>query len=53
MKKRIPVVLETDRKDYELAIENMISEGGPAHLILMEDETEEQEKSKKAEKPIH
>jgi hypothetical protein len=53
MKKRIPVVLDTDRKDYELAVENMISEGGPIHLLIMEDDVKDKEKAGKEEKPLH
>jgi hypothetical protein len=59
MKKRIPIVLETDRKDYDLAIENMISEGGPIRLLAEDEDDKEMDLKKsmkddtKKEKPLH
>ncbi|SDN22548.1 hypothetical protein [Alkalicoccus daliensis] len=47
MNKRIPIVLETDRKSYDLAVDNMISEGGPVVSIENKEDTEDKEK------PLH
>ncbi|MFC4735430.1 hypothetical protein ACFO4L_02420 [Bacillus daqingensis] len=48
MKRRIPLILETDKTAYEAAVDNMISEGGPVYVI---DDMEEQDIEQ--EQPIH
>lgn len=51
MKKRIPLVLDTDKKSYDLAVENMISEGGP--VLIAEREEEKEAVKKEKDKPLH
>lgn len=49
MKRRIPLILETDKTAYETAVENMISEGGPVY----ESKDAEDHDVKDKEKPLH
>lgn len=51
MKKRIPIVLDTDQKIYDLAVENMISEGGP--VAQVKNDKEQQTMKKEKEEPLH